>query len=1071
MSADNKKVVSNENLAAFAEALAAKVPLKSDIPTKVSDLQNDLGFTDNPGTITSVTLNGTTTSSGGVDLGYLVVQEGGKGLSSNDYTALEKTKLGGIDTGAQVNTIETVKVNDTALVPDANKAVNVQVPTTVAELSDASDYATVSDLEDYVLVTDLEDTEEVFAAAVNDLNNRIDGLVDQYPTENSTNAVSSGGVYEAITENELVTAASLSSLNARVTDLENSAESAPGLDQVPTENSTNAVSSGGVYSIITQNELISAAAINDLNDKVSDVEDAVENIVIPTKVSDLQNDSGFTSNTGTLTGITMNGASKGTFGVVDLGTIVVSESDPVFSASPAANITSADITNWNSKTSNTGTLTGVTFNGNAATVTNGVASISASIPDVANYFDEVSYDSQTKRINFKHGNTIKKYIDATDFIKDGMVDSVEIATPESGTNAGVSCLVVTFNTDAGKEDIEIPLSSIFNPSNYYTKTEIEARDLWEPGTGTGSAILKGTRNIASGNYSVAEGRLTVASGDYSHAEGQTAMSSSDPFTVRELTSDEKSQSQSEFGSEFDYYASGDLTWIHEKDSNLSYGIYSDSGCTQQVGTIIGSDIQGTFDGEIMGQNGYTLFGFLFNLSTNTGLSADNTTLYYFKNILSSSEASGLASHAEGSGTASGDYSHAEGYGTTASGEYSHAEGENATASGRNAHAEGWYAIASGAGSHAEGSGEASGYHSHAEGGGTASGQDAHAEGYGRAVGERSHAEGENTQALGLKSHVEGTNTIAYEGAPTSHAEGYNSVTGGTATYNNLSAGSGSGYASAYAHAEGNATMSKGRGSHSEGEKTFAAGRASHAEGFYTNVQNLGEHAEGKYNHSIQNKTIHSTGIGDGNEHPEMNAFEIWNDGKAFLYNVYGYDGTNPSASTSLQEFLDITPFSSSEYNSLFLEDPDFNYIYFDDYPEKEEEHISGGIAEYAERSNISASSLVSDICQYIDDPSPTSNTLISGVNCYKYTGEVFEYNNTSYWLFQVYDPIEEDWINNSNVQYMLVETDKTLAGLTAQSLESNVNNTTIPYYALLSSDDNSVYRLGEDSDDILIAVR
>ncbi len=598
MSADNKKVVSNENLAAFAEALAAKVPLKSDIPTKVSDLQNDLGFTDKQGTITSVTLNGTTTSSGGVDLGYLVVQEGGKGLSSNDYTALEKNKLGGIDTGAQVNTIETVKVNGTALTPDANKAVDVQVPTTVAELSDSSDYAKTSDLEDYVLISDLEDTEEVLAAAVNDLNDRIAGLVDQYPTEGSENAVSSGGVYEVITENEQIISSSLSSLDSRITDLEEAAESAPGLDQVPIENSTNAVSSGGVYNVITQNELISATAINELNTRVSDVEDGLDNIVIPTKVSDLQNDSGFTSNTGTITGVTMNGASKGTSGVVDLGTIVVSESDPVFSASVASGITSSDIsnwngkqnaltfdsvptenstnpvtsgglysviieneeatagainllngrvsdlenapvftesdpvfsasaasgitasdiTNWNSKTSNTGTLTGVSFNGvdasvtngvasitatipaavtestvsgwgftkntgtltgvsfngSSATVSNGVASISASIPDVANYFDEVAYDSQTKRINFKHGETVMKYIDATDFIKDGMVDSVEIATPESGNNAGVSCLVVTFNTDAGKEDIEIPLSSIFNPTNYYTKTETDS---------------------------------------------------------------------------------------------------------------------------------------------------------------------------------------------------------------------------------------------------------------------------------------------------------------------------------------------------------------------------------------------------------------------------------------------------------------------------------------------------------------------------------------------------------------------------------------------------------------------
>lgn len=51
-----------------------------------------------------------------------------KGLSTNDYTNDEKTKLEGIAAGAQVNVIETVKVNGVALTP-ADKAVDVTVPT------------------------------------------------------------------------------------------------------------------------------------------------------------------------------------------------------------------------------------------------------------------------------------------------------------------------------------------------------------------------------------------------------------------------------------------------------------------------------------------------------------------------------------------------------------------------------------------------------------------------------------------------------------------------------------------------------------------------------------------------------------------------------------------------------------------------------------------------------------------------------------------------------------------------------------------------------------------------------
>jgi hypothetical protein len=44
---------------------------------------------------------------------------------------------------------------------------------------------------------------------------------------------------------------------------------------------------------------------------------------------------------------------------------VTSETDPIYSASAAAGITSTDITNWNSKTDNVGTITGITMNGSS----------------------------------------------------------------------------------------------------------------------------------------------------------------------------------------------------------------------------------------------------------------------------------------------------------------------------------------------------------------------------------------------------------------------------------------------------------------------------------------------------------------------------------------------------------------------------------------------------------------------------------------------------------------------------------------------------------------------------------
>ena len=68
-----------------------------------------------------------------------VSTESGKGLSSNDYTSAEKTKLSGIDTGAQVNVIETIKKNGKAL-SVSNKAVDIAVPTKTSDLTNDSNF-------------------------------------------------------------------------------------------------------------------------------------------------------------------------------------------------------------------------------------------------------------------------------------------------------------------------------------------------------------------------------------------------------------------------------------------------------------------------------------------------------------------------------------------------------------------------------------------------------------------------------------------------------------------------------------------------------------------------------------------------------------------------------------------------------------------------------------------------------------------------------------------------------------------------------------------------------------------
>lgn len=86
----------------------------------------------------------------------------------------------------------------------------------------------------------------------------------------------------------------------------------------------------------------------------------------------------------------------------------------------------------------------------------------------ANAVASAEYNESGKTIDFYNANNeIIDSIDVTDFIKDGMIDDVKI---ENGN------LVIVFNTDSGKETIEIPLTDIFNPANYYTKGEIDGKE-------------------------------------------------------------------------------------------------------------------------------------------------------------------------------------------------------------------------------------------------------------------------------------------------------------------------------------------------------------------------------------------------------------------------------------------------------------------------------------------------------------------------------------------------------------------------------------------------------------------
>lgn len=181
------------------------------------------------------------------------------------------------------------------------------------------------------------------------------------------------------------------------------------LDSTVTSGGTNAVQGSGIYNAITASTAAALQTVSEAGYQTSgDVQSAISGKAEASDVNTLS---------GTVTAHTAN---------TDI------------------HVTAADKTAWNAK-----------------------ADI-ADIPSVSGYADSVKYDSNAKEMKFYHGGTGGTEVfsfDASPFLIDGMVSNVEIKDVTI-SGESVTCLVISFNTDAGKQDINIPLTEIFDPSNY-----------------------------------------------------------------------------------------------------------------------------------------------------------------------------------------------------------------------------------------------------------------------------------------------------------------------------------------------------------------------------------------------------------------------------------------------------------------------------------------------------------------------------------------------------------------------------------------------------------------------------
>ena len=268
-------------------------------PHGVTKAQVGLGSVVNTGDSATPVSGGTTKfTTGGAytELAKKVDKVSGKGLSTNDYTTDEKNKLGGIASGAEVN-------------QNAFSNVGVKVGNTTTTVAADAKTDTVTLIQGSNVTLTADTTNDTITIAAKDT------------TYSSKTAASGGTDVSLVTTGEKYTWNNKSNFSGNYNDLTNK----PTIPAAANNGTLTIQKNGTNVQTFTANQSTNATA----------------NITVPTKVSELTNDSGFTSNTGTVTSVAvkMNNSTKGTVttsGTIDLGTVLtshqsVTDSNPTLS--------------------------------------------------------------------------------------------------------------------------------------------------------------------------------------------------------------------------------------------------------------------------------------------------------------------------------------------------------------------------------------------------------------------------------------------------------------------------------------------------------------------------------------------------------------------------------------------------------------------------------------------------------------------------------------------------------------------------------------------------------------------
>ena len=499
----------------FTANSAQDVTADISVPTKVSELANDLSFVEETD-LADVAFSGayadiigspsipTKTSDLTNDSDF--VSDANYVHTDNNFTTTLKDKLDSIATGAEVNVQSDWDITDTS--SDAFIKNKPSVPTKTSDLTNDSGYITSAALP--TKTSDLTNDSGFITKNVSDLAN--------YYTQSEVN-----GMFGAL------------SIPSKTSDLVNDSGF---LTSIPIASATTlgGVKIGSGINVAADGTISAAVASLDWDNITNKPENVsywtndagyITSADLPTKTSELINDSGF------LTSYT--------------------ETDPIFSASPAAGITAEDISSWDAKSDFSGSYNDLTDKPTPPTVGNATLTIQKNGVNVQTFTANATSD---KIANITVPTNTSDLTNDSDFVEDASYVHTDnnYTTAEKNKLAGIAAgaeanvqsdwNVADASSDAfikNKPTIPDPItvdSALSDSSTNPVQNQVITNALGAKANASDvSSALAGKQDSLTAGSHISISGSTISAVDYVHSDDPVSTSAVTPVVTNNMIAD------------------------------------------------------------------------------------------------------------------------------------------------------------------------------------------------------------------------------------------------------------------------------------------------------------------------------------------------------------------------------------------------------------------------------------------------------------------------------------------------------------------------------------------------------